>query len=122
MSQLKNKATVMIKYQYQHISNNLLYIDKIIYQYNDYWQICNAKLSYQYPSKYININYSSISMKVYKIFLDLYYDNFGIYRNIYYLLKDVYLQFENMLTYQRKLLKNHLFLNLYHLVIILMNF
>jgi len=61
-------------------------------------------------------------MKVYKIFLDLYYDNFGIYRNIYYLLKDVYLQFENMLTYQRKLLKNHLFLNLYHLVIILMNF
>jgi len=36
MSQLKNKATVMIKYQYQHISNNSLYIDEIIYQYNSY--------------------------------------------------------------------------------------
>ena len=46
-------------------------------------------------------------MPVYKIFLDLYYDDFGIYRNVYHSLGDVYLQFENMPAHQRKLLKNY---------------
>ncbi len=110
MSQLKNKATVMIKYQYQHISNNSLYIDEIIYQYNSYQQICNAKLSYQHPFEYITINYLSTPIKVYKIFLDLYYNDFETYRNIYHSLEGIYLQFENMLAHQRKLLKNYFIL------------
>ncbi len=46
-------------------------------------------------------------MSVYKIFLDLYYDDFGIYRSVYHLLGGVYLQFENMSAHQRKLLKNY---------------
>src|SRR6266542_3435220 len=46
-------------------------------------------------------------MPVYKIFLDLYYDDFRTYRNVYHLLEGVYLQFGNMPAHQRKLLKNH---------------
>ncbi len=49
-------------------------------------------------------------MKVYKIFLDLYYDNFETYRNVYHSLEGVYLQFGNMPAHQRKLLKNHFIL------------
>ena len=46
-------------------------------------------------------------MPVYKLFIDLYYDDFGTYRNVYHSLKGVYVQFENMPIHQRKLIKNH---------------
>ena len=46
-------------------------------------------------------------MPVYKIFLDLYYDDFGTFRNVYHLLKGVYIQFRNMPTYLYKLIKNY---------------
>ena len=49
-------------------------------------------------------------MLVYKIFLDLYYDDFGIFRNVYYSLRGVYIQFGNMPAYLRKLIKNHFIL------------
>jgi hypothetical protein len=49
-------------------------------------------------------------MPVYKIFLDLYYDNFGTFRNVYHSLGGVYIQFENMLAYLRKLIKNYFIL------------
>ena len=107
MSQLKKKATVMITYQHQHISNNSLYINEIIYLYNGHWQIRDTIFSYQHPSEYITIRYPPSSMPVYKIFLDLYYDDFGTYRNVYHSLGGVYLQFGNMPAHQRKLLKNH---------------
>src|SRR6266542_397464 len=90
MSQLKKKATVMI-----------------IYLYNSYWQICDTIFSYQHSSEYITIRYPPSFMPVYKIFLDLYYDDFGTYRNVYHSLGGVYLQFGNMPAYQRKLLKNY---------------
>ena len=46
-------------------------------------------------------------MPIYKIFLDLYYDDFGTFRNVYHSLGGVYIQFGNMPAHQRKLLKNH---------------
>ncbi|GBB99724.1 hypothetical protein RclHR1_36080002 [Rhizophagus clarus] len=46
-------------------------------------------------------------MPVYKLFLDLYYDDFGTFRNVYHSLGGVYVQFGNMPTHQRKLIKNH---------------
>ena len=52
----------------------------------------------------------SPSMKVYKIFLDLYYDDSGTYQNIYHSLGGIYVQFGNMPAHQRKLLKNHFIL------------
>src|SRR6266542_2209863 len=97
----------MITYQHQHISNNSLYINEIIYLYNSHWQIHNTIFSYQHLSEYITIRYLPSSMPVYKIFLDLYYNDFRTYRNVYHSLGDVYLQFENIPAHQRKLLKNY---------------
>jgi len=107
MSQLVKKTTVMIAYQHQHIPNKSLHVNEIIYLYNGHWQIRNAILSYQHPSEYISIRYPPSSMPVYKIFLDLYYDDFGTFRNVYHSLGGVYIQFGNMPAHQRKLLKNH---------------
>jgi hypothetical protein len=39
--------------------------------------------------------------------LDIYYDDFGTFRNVYHSLGGVYVQFGNMPAHQRKLLKNH---------------
>ncbi|GET62267.1 hypothetical protein GLOIN_2v1878998 [Rhizophagus irregularis DAOM 181602=DAOM 197198] len=51
------------------------------------------KLSYLHPSYYISIrNPPSSSMPVYKLFLDLYYDDFGTFGNVYHSLGGVYVQ------------------------------
>ncbi|GBC23112.2 hypothetical protein GLOIN_2v1764038 [Rhizophagus irregularis DAOM 181602=DAOM 197198] len=42
-----------------------------------------------------------------KIFCDLYFDNFGTYRNIYHSLGGLYLQFGNMKLTSRQKLRNH---------------
>jgi hypothetical protein len=105
-SQISEKATV--KFQHQHISEGTLRIHEIIYKYNNRWHIRDAKYSYQHPADYITLRPPpSSSMKVYKLFLDLYYDDFGTYRNVYHSLGGVYLQFGNMPAHQRKLIKNH---------------
>jgi len=49
-------------------------------------------------------------MPIYKLFLDLYCDDFGTFRNVYHSLGGVYVQFGNMPIYQRKLIKNHFIL------------
>lgn len=49
-------------------------------------------------------------MPVLKFFLDLYYDDFGTFRNIYHSLGGVYLQIGNMPRILRKQLKNHFIL------------
>src|SRR6266542_6694997 len=110
LSQVYSKTNVMIAFQHQYIPKNSLQITEIVYKCHDHWRICDAKFSYQHPSKYIIIKSPPYSMPIYKLFIDLYYDDFGIYRNVYYLLGDVYIQFENMLTYQRKLIKNYFIL------------
>ena len=107
MSQILKKAAVIIAYQHQYTSNGSLYINEIIYKYHGHWQIRSAILSYQHPSEYITINHPPSSIPVYKIFLDLYYDDFETYRSVYHSLGGVYLQFGNMPAHQRKLLKNH---------------
>lgn len=100
----------MIAYQYQYIPKGSLHITEIIYKYRGYWQIHDVKFSYQHPSEYITIRYPPSSMPVYKIFLDLYYDDFGTFRNVYHSLGGVYIQFGNMPAYLRKLIKNHFIL------------
>lgn len=106
-SQILEKITVMITSQHQNIPRDSLRITEIIYKCNDRWHVRDVKLSYQHPSDYISIRNPPSSMPVYKIFLDLYYDDFGTFRNVYHSLGGVYIQFGNMPTHQRKLLKNH---------------
>src|SRR6266542_2521293 len=70
----------------------------------------NVMIAFQHHSEYITIKSPPYSMPIYKLFIDLYYDDFGTYRNVYHSLGGVYIQFENMPTYQRKLIKNHFIL------------
>ena len=49
-------------------------------------------------------------MPIRKFFLDIYFDDFGTYRNVYHTLGGVYLQFGNMPFRLRKQLKNHFLL------------
>ncbi|KAF0488228.1 hypothetical protein F8M41_022387 [Gigaspora margarita] len=49
----------------------------------------------------------SENIPVLKLFLDLYYDDFGTYRNVYHSLGGVYIQFGNMPISLRQQLRNH---------------
>ena len=67
-------------------------------------------MEYQHPSEYVKITSPPNEIPVIKLFIDLYYDDFGTYRNVYHSLGGVYLQFGNMPMFMRKLLKNHFIL------------
>ncbi|GET55078.1 hypothetical protein GLOIN_2v1790940 [Rhizophagus irregularis DAOM 181602=DAOM 197198] len=107
-SQILEKVTILMMFQHQNIPDGSLRISEIIYKCNNRWHVCNVKLSYLHPSDYISIrNPPSSSMPIYKLFLDLYYDDFSTFRNVYHSLGGVYVQFGNMPAHQRKLIKNH---------------
>ncbi|CAG8836218.1 33307_t:CDS:2, partial [Gigaspora margarita] len=85
-----------------------LSINGIIYCFNEYWKIRFIKLRNQHPAKYISENLPPDStMPILKFFLDLYYDDFGTFRNIYHSLGGIYLQIGNMLYQMKKQLRNH---------------
>ncbi|GES97671.1 hypothetical protein GLOIN_2v1774533 [Rhizophagus clarus] len=47
------------------------------------------------------------SLPIYKLFIDLYYDDFRIFRNVYHSLGGIYIQIGNMPLTERHRLKNH---------------
>ncbi|POG74932.1 hypothetical protein GLOIN_2v1475793 [Rhizophagus irregularis DAOM 181602=DAOM 197198] len=107
-SQVYNKATVKLPHLHQVLSHSDLYVLEIIYKHNNHWRVRDIQLSYQHPAHSIIINNPPVdSMPVYKLFLDLYYDDFGTFRNVYHSLGGVYVQFGNMPAHMRKRLKNH---------------
>src|SRR6266511_1848375 len=91
LSQVYSKTNVMIAFQHQHISENSLQITEIVYKCHDHWQIHDAKFLYQHSSKYITIKSTPYYMPIYKLFIDLYYDDFETYRNVYHSLGGVYI-------------------------------
>ncbi|CAG8841073.1 14536_t:CDS:2, partial [Racocetra persica] len=60
----------------------------------------------------ITISSSPWPMPILKIFLDIYLDHFGTYRNVYYSLGGTYIQIGNMKQSDQKLLKNHFLIGL----------
>ena len=83
-------------------------IKEIVYEHLSRWHVRDIELSYQHPADYITTGSPPCpSMPVYKLFIDLYYDDFGTYRTVYHSLGGVYVQFGNMPIHQRKLIKNH---------------
>ena len=101
------KAIVKLPHLEQDVVPGDLYVLEIIYKHNDYWRIRDINMSYLHPALYIPTNSHPSSLPVYKLFLDLYYDDFGTYRNVYHSLGGVYVQFGNMPANLRKLIKNH---------------
>jgi hypothetical protein len=102
------KATVKLPHLHQSFAPGDLHILEIIYKHKNHWKIRDANISYLHPAHYISTNNPpDSSLPVYKLFLDLYYDDFGTYRNVYHSLGGVYIQFGNMPANLRKLIKNH---------------
>jgi hypothetical protein len=71
------------------------------------WITRHIKFRHFLPLKYIQEPKNPKNLPVKKIFLDLYFDDFGTYRTVYHSLGGVYIQFGNMPFDLRKLLKNH---------------
>ncbi|GES74296.1 hypothetical protein GLOIN_2v1790377 [Rhizophagus clarus] len=92
----------------EKVAADTLRITEILYKHHTHWRIRDATFSYQHPSEYISIRQPpSPTIPVYKLFLDIHYDDFGTFRNVYHSLGGIYVQFGNMPARQRKLLKNH---------------
>ncbi|PKK56451.1 hypothetical protein RhiirC2_799977, partial [Rhizophagus irregularis] len=107
-SAVLRKVKVKLPYLNQPLTPGELNVKEIIYKYKNYWKIRDVNMSYLHPAHYISTNNPpTSSIPVYKLFLDIYYDDFGTYRNVYYSLGGVYIQFGNMPANLRKLVKNH---------------
>jgi hypothetical protein len=81
-----------------------------MYRFNGRWQYHNIAERHRLPCEYITLKQPQQNLHFLKIFLDIYVDDFGIYRNTYHSLGGVYLQFGNMPFALRKQLKNHFLL------------
>ncbi|RIB06712.1 hypothetical protein C2G38_2216396 [Gigaspora rosea] len=55
------------------------------WQYKGHWKLKNILYSYQYPSEFAVLKDLLISISVYKLYIDLYYDDFGSVHNVYHL-------------------------------------
>ena len=91
-------------------TTNGLYIKEILYKNNGHWKLRNVKLDYMHPSEYSilippPLEYNNL--QVLKLFIDIYYDDFGTYRNVYHSLGGIYIQLGNMPFDIRKHLRNH---------------
>jgi hypothetical protein len=91
-------------------TTNGLYIKEILYKNNGHWKLRDATLDYKHPYEYSILNSPPSrynNLQVLKIFIDIYYDDFGTYRNVYHSLGGVYIQIGNMPFDMRRHLRNH---------------
>ncbi|CAG8833791.1 18214_t:CDS:2, partial [Racocetra persica] len=111
LHKIVNYITVTILYNENDINeSSSIVIHEILYKYQEHWKLRNIIYSYQHPSEFVALEDLLISIPVYKLYIDLYYDNFGIFCNIYHSLGSVYIQIRNLLFDKRSQLKNHFML------------
>jgi hypothetical protein len=83
------------------------FVEEIVYRHNQSWKTRPIRYRHRHPSENIHLVPIPSGLRCLRIFIDLYYDDFGTFRNVYHSLGGVYIQFGNMPFYLRKLLKNH---------------
>jgi hypothetical protein len=89
---------------------NGLYIKEILYKSYGRWKLRDVSLDYMHPYEYSNLTPPPLqynNLRILKIFVDIYYDDFGTYRNVYHSLGGIYIQFGNMPFDIRRRLRNH---------------
>src|SRR3954452_2341109 len=89
---------------------NGLYIKEILYKNNGHWKLRDVMLDYMHPCEYSILNSPPPQynhLQVLKLFIDIYYDDFGTYRNVYHSLGGIYIQLGNMPFDIRRHLRNH---------------
>src|ERR1043165_1462345 len=102
------KINIIIVRNNSNITNSL-YIKEILYKNNRHWKLRDVTLDYMHLYEYSILNSPSPQynhLRVLKLFIDIYYDNFGTYRNVYHSLDGVYIQLGNMTFDMRKHLRN----------------
>ena len=99
---------VLISILYDNnINCHSIKIREILYKYNGHWKLRDVKFSYKHPSEFATLKEPETNLPVYKLYIDLYYDDFGTFRNIYHSLGGVYIQFGNLPLNERIRLRNH---------------
>ena len=87
--------------------NTILRIREILYKHNGRWKLRGVKYSYQHPSEFAAFEEPATNLPTFKLYIDLYFDDFGTFRNVYHSLGGVYIQVGNMPLNERLQLKNH---------------
>ena len=100
-------VTIDILYDNIVSNSNSIKIREILYKHNGHWKLRDVKYSYKHPSEFAVLEKPRTHLPIYKLFIDLYYDDFGTFRNVYHSLGGVYIQIGNMPFSERIHLKNH---------------
>ncbi|RGB33909.1 hypothetical protein C1646_668970 [Rhizophagus diaphanus] len=102
------RVVVTILYTEDTIHNNSsVVIREILYKHQGHWKIRNVTYSYRHPSEFAPLEEPETNLPIYKLYIDLYFDDFGTFRNVYHSLSGVYIQIGNLPFDKRKQLKNH---------------
>lgn len=114
LQKIVKHATVFILYNDDAINElSSIIIREILYKYQGRWKLRSIAYSYRHPSDFAPldpIEEPATHLPVYKLYIDLYYDDFGTFRSIYHSLGGVYIQIGNLPFKERKKLKNHFIL------------
>ncbi|CAB5322221.1 unnamed protein product [Rhizophagus irregularis] len=87
-------------------------VDEILYKFNNRYMMRPIKFRHYHPSEYIKLHPSPLGIQTLKIFIDLYFDDFGTFRTSYHSLGGLYVQFGNFPLKLRQQLKNHFLIGL----------
>ncbi|GBC01031.1 hypothetical protein RclHR1_04040001, partial [Rhizophagus clarus] len=102
------RVTITILYTENIINDySSVVICEILYKHRGHWKIRNVAYFYHHPSEFASLEEPKTSLPIYKLYIDLHYDNFGTFRNVYHSLGGVYIQIGNLPFDKRKQLKNH---------------
>ena len=82
------------------------------------WATRSINLRHLHPVEYITIQNSSHDQPIFKFFLDIYIDKFGLFHTTYHIIGGIYLQIGNMKQAFRQKLKNHFLLSFISFAII----
>ena len=88
--------TVTILYDDNATNCNTIKIREILYKHNGHWKLRDAKYSYQHPSEFATFEEPATNLPTIKLYIDLYFDDFGTFRNVYHSLGGIYIQIGNM--------------------------
>ncbi|GBC15840.2 hypothetical protein GLOIN_2v1764038 [Rhizophagus irregularis DAOM 181602=DAOM 197198] len=105
LSQIINKVSVWLYDTQQPLSYEFI-IKEILYYHNARLLLRDISLRHHH-STLSALSRPDFHCRRIKIFCDLYFDDFGTYRNVYHSLGGLYLQFGNMKLKSRQKLRNH---------------
>ena len=73
-------ATIVILYNEGNTNEaTSIFIREILYKHQGHWKLRNVAYSYRHPSEFAALDEMVTNLPNYKLYIDLYYDDFGIF-------------------------------------------